>query len=140
VAYRTLSADKKLDFGAARLPGPSVLGGQNLAISAHTRKPRAAQALVEFLTGRRSQNILFDRGGFAATRADIYDDETIKMEHPYALTLRDAIDDARPRPVTRNYVAFSRRLYTTVHQVLDGELDSLPDDFAGSLTLALNGK
>jgi ABC-type glycerol-3-phosphate transport system substrate-binding protein len=141
VAYRTLkNADKKLGFDVTSLPGPSVLGGQNLAVSARSKKPRAAQALVEFLTGRRSQNILFDRGGFAATRADIYADETIKSDHPYASLLHTAIDGARLRPVSPNYVAFSEMLSSQVHAVLDGELPALPPDFADSLTAALRGK
>ena len=141
VAYRTIKdADAKLAFGVTALPGPSVLGGQNLAISARTTKPRAAQALVEFLTSRRSQNILFDRGGFAATRAEIYNDEAVKNEHPYARLLFAAINTARLRPVSPNYVAFSEKLSERVHQVLTGELAALPADFADELTRALNGK
>jgi multiple sugar transport system substrate-binding protein len=141
VAYRTLkSADPKLPFEVTALPGPSVLGGQNLAISARTEKPRAAQALIEFLTSERSQNILFDRGGFAATRADIYADERIKTEHPYAFLLHTAIDNARLRPVSPNYVAFSETLSNQVHKVLAGEQPALPADLADRLTAALRGK
>jgi ABC-type glycerol-3-phosphate transport system substrate-binding protein len=141
VAYRTLkNADKKVPFDVTALPGPSVLGGQNLAVSARTGKPRAAQALIEFLTNQRSQNILFDRGGFAATRAGVYADETIKADHPYAPLLHTAIDNARLRPVSPNYVAFSETLSRQIYAVLDGEQDALPDDFADSLTAALRGK
>jgi multiple sugar transport system substrate-binding protein len=141
VEYRTLkSADKKLGFDVTSLPGPSVLGGQNLAISARTRKPRAAQALIQFLTSSRSQNSLFDRGGFAATRADVYADETIKADHPYAQLLYAAIDKARLRPMSPNYVAFSERLSNEVHKVLVGEQAALPPDFADMLTRALQGK
>jgi multiple sugar transport system substrate-binding protein len=141
VAYRTLKdADKKLAFDVTGLPGPSVLGGQNLAVSALTTKPRAAQALVEFLTSRTSQNILFNRGGFAATRTGIYDDETIKGEHPYASLLRTAIDNARLRPVSPNYVAFSEKLSYEVHRVLSGKQAALPADFADQLTKALSGR
>lgn len=50
---------RTVDFGVAPFPGNSILGGENLAISATTGKPRAAQALVEFLTNPRSQQILF---------------------------------------------------------------------------------
>ena len=68
-----------MPFAVAKLPGPSVRGGQNLAISERTTKPRAAQALIELLTSQRSQETLFDPGGFAATRATVYENETIKQ-------------------------------------------------------------
>jgi multiple sugar transport system substrate-binding protein len=140
VAYRTLKeADKKLAFDVTGLPGPSVLGGQNLAISARTTKPRAAQALIEFLTSSGSQNMLFIRGGFAATRAEVYADETIKSEYPYAVPLHDAIVNARLRPVSPNYAAFSERLSGLVHQALTSG-KPLPTGFAGELTQALNGR
>ncbi|WP_433307060.1 extracellular solute-binding protein [Actinoplanes sp. CA-030573] len=137
VAYGAL---EKIGFGVTALPGPSVLGGQNLAISALTKKPRAAQALAEFLTSAGSQRVLFDKGGFAATRAGVYADETVKADRPYAPLLLTAIESARPRPISRNYVAFSETLSREVHAVLDGTQPDLPPDLAASLTQALRGR
>jgi multiple sugar transport system substrate-binding protein len=141
VAYGAmLAADKKLKFGVTDLPGPSVLGGQNLAISARSERPRAAQALIEFLTSRQSQKILFEKGGFAATRAEVYADETVKSDRRYAPLLFKAINNAQLRPVSPNYIAFSERLADEVHKVLAGEQGDLPADFAARLTRALRGK
>ncbi|MGW3685546.1 extracellular solute-binding protein [Streptomyces sp. NPDC005125] len=60
------------DYAVERLPGQSVLGGQNLAVT--TDSPRAANALelIDFLTSRESERCLLD-AGFAATRASSYD-------------------------------------------------------------------
>ncbi|OJF14269.1 extracellular solute-binding protein [Couchioplanes caeruleus] len=146
VAYRAMRAGDqpqsgaRVPFDVAKLPGHSVLGGQNLAISERTRKPRAAQALVEFLTSQRSQQILFDPGGFAATRAAVYDDETVKQKYPYAPLLREAVETARLRPVSPNYVAFSQRLHQLVSEVLTGRQPQLPRDLADQLTQALRGR
>jgi multiple sugar transport system substrate-binding protein len=146
VAYRAMTAadqpqgGRAFHFDVTRLPGASVLGGQNLAISDRTRKPRAAQALIEFLTGERSQRILFEKGGFAATRAAVYEDETIKQKYPYLPRLREAIDTARLRPVSPNYVSFSTVLNELVHQVLLDGGQSLPPDLADRLTRALQGR
>src|SRR5262249_47192007 len=41
--------------GAAPLPGPAALGGWHLAVSAHSRRPEAAWALVRFLTSASAQ-------------------------------------------------------------------------------------
>ena len=49
----------------------SVLGGQNLAISAGSKRPAGARSLIEALTGPRSERCLLERG-FAATRESAY--------------------------------------------------------------------
>ncbi|HCU49696.1 MAG TPA: hypothetical protein DGG94_07830, partial [Micromonosporaceae bacterium] len=105
VAYRHLgvpgeSAGDVLAFQTTVLPRGSVLGGQNLAISKSSDQPRAAQKLIEFLTGERSQQILFERGGFAATRELVYQDSEVQQRYPYAQTLLTAVRTARLRPVT----------------------------------------
>ncbi|NUR63463.1 MAG: extracellular solute-binding protein [Catenulispora sp.] len=83
-AYNVLAAGKlEGSFGVTALPsldgagpGRSVLGGQNLAIAAHSTKPNLARSLIEFLTSRSSENCLLEYGGFAATRTDAYSDRS----------------------------------------------------------------
>jgi multiple sugar transport system substrate-binding protein len=147
VAYRTMlaadqprAAGRPQRFGVTRLPGDSVLGGQNLAIAERSRKPRAAQALIEFLTSAESQRALFEKGGFAATRAAVYEDEGIKEKYPYLPELRGAIETARLRPVSPNYDAFSKLLIARVHEVLTGAKGELPRDLAEQLSRALRGE
>jgi len=125
-------------FDVAPLPGPSVLGGQNLAVASDTHKPRAAQALIEFLTSEESQRFLFERGGFAAARKSVYHDDEVRKQRPYAETLLRAIEGARPRPITPHYILFSSAL----RQVVDNALDNggrLPEGAVGLLSDALNG-
>ncbi|MFC8143576.1 extracellular solute-binding protein [Streptomyces paradoxus] len=61
------------DLGVTRLPGKSVLGGQNLAVTSNTSEQRAAKAaeLIAFLTDPDSERCLL-RAGFAATRTSAY--------------------------------------------------------------------
>lgn len=129
----------KIAFGVAPLPGSSVLGGQNLAISAHSGQPRAAQALIEFLTDPRSQQILFERGGFAATREVVYHDEAVIRRYKYATVLLAAINDARLRPVTRHYDRFSETFRKAVDDALRNN-KPLPNDLADRLEEALRGR
>ncbi|MFH8479380.1 extracellular solute-binding protein [Streptomyces sp. NPDC018055] len=58
-------------YAAVPLPGRSVLGGQNLAVSAASPRSDAARKLLAFLTGPRSERCLLD-AGFAATRLSSY--------------------------------------------------------------------
>jgi len=144
IAYRQLTAaadDGQPDapavqFKVAPLPGASVLGGENLAISAKSARPKAAQALIEFLTDARSQQILFERGGFAATREVVYQDAEVRRQYPYAPTLLQAIQKAKPRPVTPCYNQFTEAFQTAVHQALSSS-QQLPDDFIHTLESAL---
>ncbi|MCP2247606.1 extracellular solute-binding protein [Lentzea aerocolonigenes] len=145
VAHRTLQGNRGesagrpgIDFEVAQLPGPSVLGGQNLAISAKSTKPRAAQALIEFLTSPRSQQLLFERGGLAATRGIVYQDSRVATEHRYARTLLKAIEDARLRPVTPYYSRFSDEFRTVVRYALDHD-GALPSNASQVLSAALQG-
>jgi ABC-type glycerol-3-phosphate transport system substrate-binding protein len=145
VAYRKLAeagqrstGNGPLQFDVSKLPGPSVLGGQDLAIASGTQRPRTAQALIEFLTSERSQQILFERGGFAATREIVYRDAEVVKHYPYAPVLLDAIRAARPRPVTRHYPRFTEEFREIVLSALhDG--GNLPPDAQGRLTDALRG-
>jgi multiple sugar transport system substrate-binding protein len=127
-----------LDFEVTRLPGQSALGGQNLAVSAHSRRPNAARQLIQFLTSERSQQILFERGGFAATRELVYRDAEVVQLYRYAPTLLEAIRSARTRPVTPHYAQFSETFRAIVRQALaDG--GQLPPDAKPRLEAALQG-
>jgi multiple sugar transport system substrate-binding protein len=144
VTYRSLAQDLEgtgaMDVRVALLPGgSSVLGGQNLAVSAHSARPRAAQALIEFLTSDRSQQILFERGGLPATREVVYSDEAVRGRYPYVTTLADAIDRAVLRPAEPHYARYSEVFRAAV----DGFLRQgtpLPADFQSQLADALQGR
>ena len=138
VAYRQI-AQKESDFNVAVLPGPSVLGGQNLAIAKSSDQPRAAQKLIEFLTSERSQQILFERGGLAATRHLVYQDVKVRDQYPYAQTLLNAVQGARLRPLTRNYPVFSAEFRRGVQYAL-GHSGEWPPGFTQRLSDALQGK
>lgn len=150
VAYRQLSSTEATapgtqalvadrDFAVAPLPGPSALGGQNLAVSTESLRPKAARELVEFLTSAASQQILFQDGGLAATRERVYRDPRIQQQYPYAATLLTAIEQARPRPVTPHYGRFSEVFRQIMADVLDSGRE-ITDGDVRRLKDALEGK
>jgi multiple sugar transport system substrate-binding protein len=136
---RTPGWDAGLPFEVTRLTGPSVLGGQNLAIAAKSKKPRAAQAFIEFLTKESSQLALFKDGGYAATRTAVYEHQAIKGKYPYVAVLSDAIEHAKLRPVSRYYARFSEVFRGIVDQAMK-QSGQLPDGFVDDLTNALQGR
>ena len=166
-AYRTLHESLRPgQVGVTRLPGHAVLGGQNLAVTASSQRPRMARELVAFLTGKESERCLLD-AGFAATRESAYtdDDVTCRLagasgtaptasptgegaDHmprdragrpAYARdTLLPALKSAVQRPRTPLYGAFTQTFTTTLGPLFG---DSPPSDatLARRLDTALRG-
>jgi multiple sugar transport system substrate-binding protein len=144
-AYRALAQDLEgapaVQFGVAPLPaGSGVLGGQNLAVSADSTRPRAAQALIEFLTGERSQQILFERGGLPATRAVVYSDQAVQDRyHQYVGILEQALTAAELRPTQPHYARFSEVFRAAVTGYLR-QGRPLADDLQAQLEAAVKGQ
>ena len=144
VAYRSLERNlegrQTVPFAVAPLPNNAgVLGGQNLAVAADTKRPRAAQALIEFLTSDHSQQILFERGGLPATRAVVYHDEAVRERYPYVTTLENALREATVRPTLTRYARFSETFRGVVDAVLRGG-QPVPEDLSERLADARRGK
>ncbi|WP_367138464.1 extracellular solute-binding protein [Saccharothrix sp. HUAS TT1] len=134
VAYDNLVDKAEFKVEVAEPPSASVLGGQNLAVSATTDKPRAARALIEFLTSSPSQLILAEMGGFAPTRESAYED-TGRAELGQ---VRTALNKARLRPVTEHYVEFSRVFREGIAHALDDPNGQLKAGFLEELAKILN--
>jgi multiple sugar transport system substrate-binding protein len=130
---------KRVEFEVTALPGPSVLGGQNLAIASDSEQPLAAQAFVQFMTQESSQLLLARYGGFASTRERPYQDEVTRERYPYLPALRTAIDQAKLRPVTPYYERFTAVFRAVVTETMDNG-GQPPADFANRLTAALRGR
>jgi multiple sugar transport system substrate-binding protein len=140
---RTLQ-ECELDFEVGVVPMPGgVLGGGSLAVSAHSTRKNAARALIEFLTGPTSEQLLFERGGFAATRHEPYFDaiaqhtnaappsgdacEAAAGPRVEADELYDALTGQGPgrRPAVDRYTQFSRAFRDELHPELAN--DAAPD-------------
>jgi multiple sugar transport system substrate-binding protein len=110
----------KVSYDVSVPPVASVLGGQNLAIASGTDKPRAAQALIQFLTNPSSQLIISEVGGFVPTRQSAFDNS----RRPDTAEVQSALNQARLRPVTASYPECSQvfREGITSSFGLNGEL------------------
>ena len=76
-------------YSVNRLPGKSVLGGQNLAVTADSPRAGKARELIAFLTSQESERCLLD-AGFAATRASAYNGRSEPCWPRVAAALRPA--------------------------------------------------
>jgi len=109
--------------GAVPIPGPdgpgtSVLGGSNLAVSAHSRHRESAADLIAYLTSEPVQRRVLTKGALPPVRADLYNDPELAGEHPYLPTLRKSILTAEPRPKSPRYDQVSLAVQAVAHDVL----------------------
>jgi multiple sugar transport system substrate-binding protein len=112
--------------GAVPLPGPdgpgtSVLGGSNLAVSAHARHPDSAARLIAYLTSERVQRQVLTRGALPPVRADLYEDPALIRRFPYLPTLRTSVLAAEPRPKSPRYDQVSLVVQAVVHDAMAGQ-------------------
>ncbi|MEU2541952.1 ABC transporter substrate-binding protein [Streptomyces iakyrus] len=112
-------------IGAVPLPGPdgpgtSVLGGSNLAVSAHARHPDSAARLIAYLTSEPVQRQVLTRGALPPVRADLYQDPALIRRFPYLPTLRTSVLAAEPRPKSPRYDQVSLVVQAVVHDAMAG--------------------
>jgi multiple sugar transport system substrate-binding protein len=109
-------------------PGAGVLGGYNLAISAYSENPEGSLAFIEFATQPDQQVIQATEASLPAVVSSVYDDPKVKKAAPFSTELRDAVEQAQPRPVSPVYPQISEAIYTNVYAALQG--DKSPDQAA----------
>jgi len=99
-------------------PGPSVLGGYQLAINARVDPSRRdlAMALVSHLTSSEATVQLAIAYGRSPARRGAYDDPRLASDAPLVASLRPTFERAKPRPITPYYMMLS--------DVLQGEFSA----------------
>jgi multiple sugar transport system substrate-binding protein len=102
-----------------RLPGPSVLGGESIAVAACSPHRSSALKLVQFLSRPRTQLFMYTDGLYLPTRSQIYRDGTLEAEDVLPKETIEqvllSLDEARPRPLVPDYLHTSRLIHEKVH-------------------------
>ncbi|MFJ6983641.1 MULTISPECIES: ABC transporter substrate-binding protein [unclassified Streptomyces] len=112
-------------IGAVPLPGPdgpgtSVLGGSNLAVSAHARHPDSAARLITYLTSEPVQRQVLTQGALPPVRSALYEDPDLIRDFPYLPTLRASVLAAAPRPKSPRYDQVSLVVQAVVDDAMTG--------------------
>jgi multiple sugar transport system substrate-binding protein len=111
--------------------GAGVLGGYNLAISSYSKNPEGSLAFIEYATEPEQQKIMATEASLPPTVTETYDDPEVKKTMPFAAELRDAIDQAQPRPVSPVYPQISEAIFNNVYAALQGQMS--PDEASSKM-------
>jgi len=113
--------------GVAPLPGlphgtvgAASTGGAHLAVSARSRHPALAVALVRFLTGEAAQRAMTEGAALRPSRPALYADPGLVARDPTLPALLPLIRAGHPRPVTPYYLMLSTTLQPEFSAVLVG--------------------
>lgn len=104
----------------------SAMGGWHWAISAYTKNPQAAIALLKLVSSVESQKKTLALMGWTPSRTALYDDPDTLAQAPYLADFKNIFLLAKPRPATqtlRQYAQVSKAIYNATYNVLRGDSD-----------------
>ncbi len=84
-------------------PARVTIGGIDLAVSAHSRRPELAFEAALCLRDRDNQLAAALRGGLPPTLRSLYDDPQVKRSYPFAQDVLAELENAALRPQTPAY-------------------------------------
>ncbi len=128
-------------FNVVQLPGPSALGGMNLAISSSSQKKATALEFIKFLTSDETQHEVHIRGAYPAAVSSVYEEPAVQAAQPYTAELEKSIRTARSRPATPYYGQVTAAIQAAAHPAIEEGRDaaSVMRQLAGDLKIALRG-
>jgi multiple sugar transport system substrate-binding protein len=97
-----------------------ILGGADLVIATASKNPGGALTLIDFLT--QPDQMRQDASKFSTppTLTATYEDPAVTKALPFAAELKQAVAQAKPRPVSPVYPQISQAIYKNVNEALSG--------------------
>jgi multiple sugar transport system substrate-binding protein len=99
-----------------------ILGGHNSVISVYSKNPGAALTMVDFIGSPEIQKMYAAQYSLAPVRTSVYDDADVKKALPFSDELKQAISQAKARPVSPVYPQISQAIYKNVNKALSGQM------------------
>ena len=99
-----------------------ILGGHNQVVSVYSENPGGALKWIDYITGEENQKNQFLTASQSPTLKAIYDDPEVQEKYEFATQLRDAISQAKSRPVSPVYPQVSQAIYKNVNEALAGRV------------------
>jgi multiple sugar transport system substrate-binding protein len=102
----------------------AILGGHNQVVPVYSENPGGALKWIDYMTSEENQKRQFLEYSQPSTLAALYDHPDVKKKYAFADELRQAISQARPRPVSPVYSQLSQAIYRNVNEALAGRTSS----------------
>jgi multiple sugar transport system substrate-binding protein len=103
-----------------------ILGGHNLVISTYSKNPKGAVKLIDYLTSPDVEKMYGAEYSIPPVLNATYDDADVQKALPFSQELRQAVTQAKSRPVSPVYPQISQAIYKNVNKALGGQMT--PED------------
>jgi multiple sugar transport system substrate-binding protein len=120
-----------LPVGEGQDQKASCLGGWNMLINASSEMQDEAWEFVQFMTSEESQKLYTLSASTLPTLNALYDDRKILEEVPVVALSKEALRNARPRPISPYYSEMSREMAEQFNYVVRGAIS--PEDAVETL-------
>ena len=101
----------------------AILGGHNMVISTFSKNPGGALKLVDYLTSEKRMTKNATKYSKTPVLKASYEDPAVKKTLPFIDQLRQAVEQAKSRPVSPVYSQISQAIYKNVNNALSGSTD-----------------
>jgi len=122
-----MSKIKQKQVGVSQLPvgvgqglRASCLGGFNMLIGTSSQMQDEAWEFIQFMTSEESQKMQTLSASTLPTLDTLYDDRELLEEVPVIASCKEALQNARPRPISPYYSQISRTMAEQFNNVLTG--------------------
>jgi multiple sugar transport system substrate-binding protein len=110
----------QLPMGEGHGQRTSCLGGWNMLINASSEMQHEAWEFVRFMTSEESQKVQTLSASTGPTLDKLFDDREILEDVPVVALSKEALQNARPRPVSPYYSQMSRTMAEHFNKMLTG--------------------
>jgi multiple sugar transport system substrate-binding protein len=101
----------------------AILGGHNSVVSVYSKNPGGALKLIDFLTSEKRMTKNAVKFSKTPVLVASYDDPAVKKALPFIDELKQAVEQAKSRPVSPVYSQISQAIYKNVNNALSGSTD-----------------
>ena len=101
----------------------AILGGHNSVISAYSKNPGGALKLIDYLTSEERMTKNAVKFSKTPVLEASYADPDVKKALPFIDQLKEAVEQAKSRPVSPVYSQISQAIYKNVNNALSGSTD-----------------
>ena len=101
----------------------AILGGHNSVISAYSKNPGGALKLIDYLTSEKRMTKNAVKFSKTPVLTASYADPAVKKALPFIDQLKQAVEQAKSRPVSPVYSQISQAIYKNVNNALSGSTD-----------------
>jgi multiple sugar transport system substrate-binding protein len=98
----------------------AILGGHNMVVSAYSKNPGGVLKLIDYLTSE--ERMTKNATDFSKTPVleASFEDPAVKKALPFIDELKQAVEQAKSRPVSPVYSQISQAIYKNVNEALSG--------------------